>query len=958
MIVIRALILLGLISCIPSSATILVQGNGTSPATFAQPVNKKVFDPATGTLYVGLQAGATNYNVSKITRPVATSVTTPVFTGIATNSIFGTNGIDSLVLATSQGNTNPFVVGTFSAAAYELPTTLFAMNNTGTTVVQPTNSLTDAADATSAGIITLAASNNFVFAAVAPSGGTFGEPNSGIAVVRIDTTTTSGSLVPSQLIQTAAVPGNPAIIAQRFDATTPQLNAGFGVGPDNPTIVTNAIKLYWDNALQILYMGTALETGATANDGAISVVVGSNQNGALNLLNIAPNTAFTAGATNNIVGVITTGVAESLSANQLRVMHTSTGPSYLIVNGGNGNSVETGNMIFALPLVDNPSVPSQHGTLANKTQTPLTVLDADLGTVAFTQPATTNSQLPASTDLAALVGGAPFPIQADSAISDMVVVGDTVYATSAIPQSTNNEVGIFYSQAMFDNTGKIIRWTPWAQRVFPINGITGTSNNGVINFFAVDAVSGNVWGIGGDNAQTVALTQWDHGTAPGLVAQLNTTLPNGCYSALDLNQATNALGILTPSRYALFGSASQVAFALTSFSLSTGPNYSIITSTTIPAPQSVTTDFTQPQNFLLTTLPGQAGTVTTLEFSRSTTNNQNYFFAGTPAGLYVYSDSLGNGFTISPSTFGNLNTGTSPSLSTGIWQKAPNIPGTVVDVKTSGQSLYVLTFQTTRTTPYLSILYNIPFQTTVATMFAPSNISIIAQSSTSPVFGSTLLFNGMQIIKTGSTTNTATIAAKEQLALATNTGLYISQADQIVGNGIISATNQTAAQWTQQDTILYDEIAGMDTPLPATVWPISTVDQFGFNTFDRSSIYQVSGTGNSAGTSSNFTASPGIPSIFNGSSTASSFATLQPVTYFYSDGARRLLVANAPVNNPATTGILSFPWNVQTWNISDPASTQFYYPALTGNNGFFWIKEIGATGILMAGTQSGVVGFE
>ncbi|MFI5333447.1 MAG: beta strand repeat-containing protein [Candidatus Babeliales bacterium] len=939
--------------CIPSHATIFVQGNGTSPATFTQAVNTKVFDSATGTLYVGLLDGASNgYNISKVTRPVATSVSTPVFTPIATNSIFGTNGIDSLALATSQGNTNPFLVGIFSAAVYELPATLFAMNNTGTTIIQPSAaSLLDAAGAATNGIVTLTASSNYVFAAVEPNGSSsfFGEPNSGIALVRIDTTTTSGVTVPSQLIQTAAVPGNPSILAQRFDATTTQLNPGTGT----PTITNNAITLYWDEPLQILYMGTTITTGAAGGDGARSVVVGSQQNGALNLLNIAPNGAFTAGNTTNIVGVITTVGSETLTVHKLAVMHTSTGPSYLIVNGGNGSN--TGDMIFALPLVDNPSSPSTNGTLANKNSL-LSVKNADLGTVAFTVAAAANADLPTSSDLAALVGGGPFPIPATSTVADMVVIDDAVYVASAIPQSTNNEVGIFYSQAMFDNTGKIVRWTPWARRMFPIHGITGTSNNGVINFFAVDAVSGNIWGIGGDNAQTVVLTQWDHGTSPGLVAQLNKTLPNGCYSSLDLNQATSSLGTNTPSRYALFGSASQVAFALTSFSLAAAAPFNV--SGGIPAPQSVTTDFTQPQNFLLTTLPGNAGTVTSLEFSRSTSNNQNYFFAGTPNGLYVYSDSGGNGFTISPTTFGNLNATTNPSIATGIWQKAPTISGSVIDVTTSGLSLYVLTFQTTKTTPYLSTLYNIPFQSTVAAMFAPSNISIIAQSSTNPVFSSTLFFSGMQIIKTGAPTNTTTIAQKEQLVLSTNTGLYVSQADQTVGNGIVSATNQTAAQWTQQNSIMYDAVAGMDTPLPATVWPISTVDQFGFNTFDRSSVYQVSGTGTSAGTSSNFTASPGIPSMFNGSSTTTQFETLQPVTYFYSDGARRLFVANAPVNTPATTGILSFSWDVQNWNVSDPATTQFFYPALSGNNGFFWIQEIGATGIVIAGTQQGVVGLE
>lgn len=955
MIINVCLMIMGLISCMPSSATIFVQGNSTSPLTFTSAVAAKTFDPATGTLYLGLASGAADFAVSKITRPIATTVTTPIFTGIGSNTILTNNGIAALTLATSQGNTNPFIVGNLDNAGYTNPNTLFAMNNTGSVVIQTTATILDAAGASSSGTVAIAASQNFIFASVAPDGGTFGQDNSGIAVVRLDATTTTPS-APSQLVQTAAVPGSSTVQAQRFDPTTPQLNPGTGT----PTIA-NAMSLYWDDPLQILYMGTTVTASSNVGDGARSVVVGSNQNGALNLLNIAPNGAFNMSNTTNIVGVInpTASVHQILTLNKLRVMHTTTGPSYLIVNGANGSAGITttifNNMIFALPLVDNPLTPSIHGTLADKTQAPLSVKNADLGTFAFTDAATTNAALPASTDPAALVGAGPFPLQASSFISDMVVIGDTVYASSAIPQSTTNDVGIFYSQAMFDNTGKIVRWTPWSQRVFPFNGLTGAMTSAAIDFFAVDAVSGNVWGIGGDTAQTVALTQWDHGTSPGLVAQLNTLTPNGYYSVLDLNQTTNGLGAATPSRYALFGGSSQVTFALTSTSLAASTPFNV--SSGVPAAQSLTTDFTQPQNFLTTNLPGNAGTVTTLEFSRSTANLSNYFFAGTPSGLYVYSDNQGNGFTINPDTFGTLNSGISPSISTGIWQKAPNIPGAIVDVVTSGQTLYVLTFQTSATIPYLSVLYNIPFQTTVAAMFAPSNISIIAQSNTNPVFSSTLLFNGMQIIKTGASTNDATLAAKEQLVLATNTGLYISNADQTVGNGIISATNQTLAQWEQQDSVLYDDVAGMDTPFPATVWPISTVDQNGFNTFDVSSISQISGSGNTAGTEANFTA-PGIPNLFNGSSTTPAFATLQPITYFFSDGARRLFVANAMVNNPAATTILSFPWDVQTWNVTDPATTQFLYPALSSSNGFFWVKQIGATGIVMAGTNQGIVALE
>ena len=69
----------------------------------------------------------------------------------------------------------------------------------------------------------------------------------------------------------------------------------------------------------------------------------------------------------------------------------------------------------------------------------------------------------------------------------------------------------------------------------------------------------------------------------------------------------------------------------------------------------------------------------------------------------------------------------------------------------------------------------------------------------------------------------------EQLLLATNDGLFGSNARVTIGvdHGIASAKNQTEARWTRvpkKNRTMFEGIAGIDTPIPSTVWPISVED--------------------------------------------------------------------------------------------------------------------------------------
>ena len=614
------------ITCnISNYATQLVSGpSTTSGLTFDSPVSQKVYSPGSATLYVGLEAAeSSGSSIYSAQRPIGNS--NPTFKSVGKVE----EGIDLLTLATNLGNAAPYLAYTENS----LTGTINALNYNGTR--NGATSLNDATGATTSEISALAGmllpnSNNqgFIFAAVSPTPTStespeplpFGLPNSGIAVVSLGD---NGSSI--NLFQTAANALNPSIIeAQRLDPSTPQITIR-QTGTDEPTIQNNFATMHWDGKLQRLYTGLQITTSdGHIGDGAKDIVVAQVQtNGILNLYNILNTDALVQGATNAIVAatITSTDMSIALSAFNIRTLHASTGPSYLIVNG-DIEIVEieepAHNLIYALPLVEVcPESPLQ-GTLANK--------NASLSYKnTFTVPAANVGDLPLNTDPAAQVGAGPLPIDATTLISDIEVVGDTVYVSTATAQSATNDNGIFYSQALFDMNGKIARWTSWTKRAFPFNGFSQNEayiNNGV-EFFAVDAVTGKVWAVDGATKQVVRVTAWDNGgtcqtrtpicgtsrssccssgsccscncfgcnghsnnTQPccNLPAQVRASLSCGCYSVLDLDQATRGFTGASDSplsRFTLFGGCGKVDIACVSTAFNS----------TIESPQTVTEDF-------------------------------------------------------------------------------------------------------------------------------------------------------------------------------------------------------------------------------------------------------------------------------------------------------------------------------------------------------------------------------
>lgn len=977
------------------NTTQLVTGPATNPLfTFDQTVTQKVYSRASGTLYLGLEEADEGYSIWAAVRPIGNAA--PTFTAIIEG---GSNPIYSMALVSNFGNPRPYLAYT-EFINNTNPTAVLATNYNGTEKsTRPI--LKDAAGNDTSGIVALAGmllpdsnTNGYIFAAVSPTPTTslesqpFGYPNSGIAVVCLTDT-----LNAINLYQTAANSETPNIVAaSRLDPSseTIRINAEPEIGP--------FATMYWDDQLQRLYIGLELTTSTGINNGAKAVVVGEIEDcGKLELHNIAPDAAFNVGASDRnhtIVGTINdTNDQKIIWIHNLRTMHCSTGPSYLIVNGGVLTTDEGNNVIYALPLVDICPESEIQGTLA-KYDSPL----SDKHT--FVVPATQPADLALSTQPAVQVGAGPLPIQASTPISDIEVIGDTVYVSIATAQSSLDENGILYSQALFDKTGKIARWTPWTKRAFPPCAFINTScfDQGVA-FFAVDAVTGKVWAVDGNTRKVVRVTAWDKGgtcpqrpaickntvqpccpsinrccgdclehacaehtnisiqnpTCCTLASRLCASLPCGCYSVLDLDQATRGFTTTssaephTLNRFALFGGCSKVVFAETSTAFS----YEIT------SPQQVIENFCQTctTNYYLETFlpyPETQVCVNVLEYSRTNSNTTRcYFFAGTDNGLYVYCNNNNEGFMLS-----ELNIET---LSQGIWVKIAAFPDPIIDIKTTGLSLYIVS-RSVKECRMASTVSRVDFQDTIQDMF--NQTYTLAQSGQG-IFEDAPAFTAIQPVAV-QVEDEHLIA--EQLVLATNDGLFASHSDlTLFPEGIANAITQEDAAWARvpeqrwkpnskiNHTIFFEGIAGIDTPIPSTVWPISVEDLCGSRTYQNSWIYQLSNDTTGLEPFWN----KFVPSFFNAIVRNSAFEQINPISYFWSDGARRFFVISRPEESTTRNRLMSFPFNTIEWRVCAPGRTILLFdPYVTATKRFFWVKQIGITGILMAGTNDGVIALE
>lgn len=965
----------------------VVHGNDLAqPGGFTKTITAKVFERRNGAFTVGLGPVTQTFiesietSIDTLMPPLVARAVRPNFRNFPQFNIIlrtDTNATPVLdrteFLALSPQTTgNSIIAGVFpTVGAANFSTNIVTAFETDGSHLLSTPALNDATGNASAGIMALAGSPCNIFAAVRPTGDllpSFGEAGSGIAVVCIKRVCDHLKCLVTKDAPTGE-DGNLAtpLNNESFEITDGtvefQLTATCGDVCTTPTTIT----LYFDQKFDRLYIGTSFATSDRSN----SVAIGRIDCGALEINPIVNRAAISAGASPNEIVVVNTPNG-ALQVNHLAVMHASTGPSYLIVNGNRADGANTPcNRIFALPLVDDPCQPQIHGTLADK--------NSALVNNVFVTPASLPGQLANDSEPAAAIAlintaidGQQLPIANNTGISDMVVVGDTVYVSIAhnpCEDETDvlNDTGIFYSQALFGPDGKIVSWTPWTKRGIPVNAFGTTElpccacHTGPVCFFEVDALTGNIWFVEGNTRRVVGITNWTRGEkncCDDLLGELNQVLKCGSYSVLDLDQATRLFtnlfgtGITTPFRYALFGGVDLVAIALTSIAKSNPPILS--------TPQDPI-DCCTPQPHVIVTQIPNGGCISSLEYSRTFTN---FFFAGSDKGLFAFADIDGNGFPVN-----NLRWLDLPPFTTNSWHKITTIPGAVLDIKTSGAVpvLYVLVTETLleKCNPTRSTLYSIPFTDNINTMFNESNLNIIAQTGVG-IFNDVRQFFGVQIISTGLASNITPPLPEDtqQLILATNHGLY--KTDKVPQSP--PPIDQEEANWElisdPQDpsgtqSYMFNGIAGIDTPIKHTVWPISLRAIDCCKKLEHGRVDQINGSSAEiAFTNPEIGTFLPEPFMYNATQATPSivraFNAFPPITYFWSDGARRFFIVRRTQDCPGINRIIVSPYDIAEWNVTTPILLS--NPALSQETWFYWIKQIGATGILMAGTERGVVG--
>ncbi len=199
---------------------------------------------------------------------------------------------------------------------------------------------------------------------------------------------------------------------------------------------------------------------------------------------------------NNIVAAI--GSSVNLVITGLRVMRTSTGLPYLIVQGGLDSNPQAQASLYALPLLNHT------GRLASISLDPVTVYEQRNGhpyavNRLFQQPPINEHDIYTADDIRAQVGGGPL----HAPITDFVVAGDAIFAATATIDE-GQAPGLWHSQAIIGATGAVLRWTPWKRAggsaaAIPVYGFSYNQYKGV--FFIIS-------GPDPDNTDTVLTSNW------------------------------------------------------------------------------------------------------------------------------------------------------------------------------------------------------------------------------------------------------------------------------------------------------------------------------------------------------------------------------------------------------------------------------------------------------------------
>lgn len=531
------------IACAVQAANLIHGDSSEDNVTFSVPIKSFEFNDAWGVSCFGAAAqGAKNYALS--IHKHGSTFCSP----IAPEKIKINNAKDDVLnpLYDQEIASLTFVVHAsdiseaydkLQIAAYtpKTPSTIYMYDSLDNIEKMSLLSASEIKDATgqqvTGGVVGMVGGANYsIYAAVKNHAGEdFGAPASGIAL--LEHTMVTVKKTEDSIEQQPVLRQIDSLVAHKDD--TKNLTRavpldgtlhGIKIGND-AKILDNAIDMHWDKSLNCLYIALHVEAGDQETDGACALVVGSvvceavpvedekegkklNKTQKLTLKRVFDNNAVFQGEQNKIVGAI--GSRARVSLHKVRTMHTSTGLTYVVVQGGNGDAISTHRSVYALPITNNMSLPIVHGLLASKNANPYNHFKSDSKDFcekrSFVMPAIVEKDMYTSADLTAKVGGQDI-LWGD--ITDMWVIGDAIFVAVGIPDK-GQLPGIAYSRALFGPDAQIIGWTQWQRAC-------GSTDN--IHRAVVSSLTGVSLMLSGTNNETLTVlkeTSFNQGAAEGL----------------------------------------------------------------------------------------------------------------------------------------------------------------------------------------------------------------------------------------------------------------------------------------------------------------------------------------------------------------------------------------------------------------------------------------------------------
>jgi len=520
-----------------------------------------------------------------------------------------------------------------------------------------TGAIADAAGAVIANdnIVAVAASPQCIFAAVPQAGAMFGDDGAndrGIALLTRDVnhlkvhdaTNFAGTTAQAQKLDVAAA----AELISFVDMT--------GSSTIDRALLGDDVDMVYDPILNRVYVGLSdVKRAGIANEGGVlGVVVGRVEQDKFVLSPIVNGVtkgvfydATNKNALDQIIGFYFDGVMADggdldarVSITHPRVMHTSTGKNYLIVNSKIDNTVDIKQGVFALPLI-----PNEAGIDASLVGT-IGSVDGD-GIAKFdnTAPASFND-IPNFDEGPARVD-APLPECSPEIehLRDIYIEGDSVFLAYA-GDAKSESAGIYRATALFNADGAIRAWTQ-------LTRVSGDARR--TQGIGVDNRTGNLHFVtpatqdGADtDFNTLRVTQW--GKSDDVAKVADTETPNNLTSLLNeifpeeicrVHQIC-AFDEFTPGfktcEFSMMVALGKNTVALIQTGKIVGGNF-------LPVQQFETSGANQNVFVFKGGVLDEIGPLSCCELSRiDSTNNKGWLFVGGYRGVAVLSAADGTGF--------------------------------------------------------------------------------------------------------------------------------------------------------------------------------------------------------------------------------------------------------------------------------------------------------------------------